>query len=340
MRICVFFESRLVPERSSGMRTAFRNHLKALKQAGIQATTTPKSKFDILHLHSLGPLSILLMEQNLGKRPVVVHAHSTAQDFANSFALSDTISPLWGQYLRYFYKRADLVIAPSAYTRRVLHQEGVNIPIEVVSNGVDVDYFSEVTIHKEREKRRLGLHGPVVFSVGLVLMRKGIDLFCETARRLPKVEFVWFGPIYRVLKVETSLVMKNAPSNVRFYGHLKDIRSAYAAGDIFFFPSRVENEGIAVLEAAASRHPLVLRDAECFRDRFRPGTDALLASTPEECAAHLKEVLANRTLAGRLSRRAYKIAEAHSLEKIGSRYREIYRSLLSKSTTMIRVDRM
>lgn len=328
MKACVYLETGYSSNWSGGIRRAHDNQIKALKAAGVQVTTDPSESFDLLHLHSVGPASLYLAEKYGGRRPLVIHSHTTAEDFANSFRMSDHIAPYLGRYLRFFYSKADLLIAPSPYAREILRRYEVASPIEVVSNGVDIRRFAPNRRRRLLGRARYGLEGVVPFSVGLVFLRKGVDVFCEVGRLMPELTLVWFGRIHKAVKRETRRVIEGAPANVLFTGYVEDVVEAYASGDVFFFPSSVENEGIAVLEAAAMGKPLVLRDAECFAGRFEHGVNCLKGSIPEEFAAHLRQIAQDPDLASRLSTGALELARQHSLELVGERLREIYRQLI------------
>jgi glycosyltransferase involved in cell wall biosynthesis len=258
---------------------------------------------------------------------VIIHAHTTAEDFANSFMMSDSLAPYVGRLLTYFYNKADLVVVPTSYTKHVLERHGVTRPIEIVSNGVDLRRFQSLRRARTLARGRHVLKGIVAFAVGMVLMRKGVDLFVEVARRLPGITFVWFGLVPRAVKLETLRIIEDAPRNVRFPGYVENVTDAYAAGDIFFFPSTVENEGIAVLEAAAAARPLVLRDAECFAGRFVDDHNALLGADADEFSEHLRRLASEPDLRARLGAEARRYAADHSLERVGTRLREIYVSL-------------
>jgi glycosyltransferase involved in cell wall biosynthesis len=328
VKVCVYLETGYSSNWSGGIRRAHDNQIKAIKGAGLQVTTDPSESFDILHLHSVGPISLYLAEKYSGRRPVVMHGHTTAEDFANSFRLSDTIAPYLGRYLRFFYGKADMLIAPSPYARDVLRSYELAQPIEVVSNGVDLRRFTPDRRRRLLGRARYDLDGTVAFSVGLVVLRKGVDLFCEVGRLLPDYTLVWFGRIHKAVKAETLRVIDAAPENVRFTGFVEDVTEAFAAGDFFFFPSTVENEGIAVLEAAACGKPLILRDAECFSGRFEHGVNCLKGETPEEFAALITQVAGDPALAARLSDGALEYAHTHSLELIGQRLKHIYGQLM------------
>lgn len=328
VKVCIYLEAGYSSMWSGGIRRAHENQIKALKAAGVQITTDPSESFDILHLHSVGPISLYLTERHSGRRPLVIHSHTTAEDFANSFRMSDHLAPYLGRYLRFFYSKADLLIAPSSYARDVLQRYELDRPIEVVSNGVDIRRFSPNRRKRLIGRARHGLDGIVPFSVGQVFLRKGVDLFCEVGRLLPELTLAWFGRIHKAVKLETLRVIDSAPENVRFTGYVEDVVEAFAAGDIFFFPSSVENEGIAVLEAAAGGKPIVLRDAECFAGRFQHGVNCLKGNTPEEFAALIRQIVTEPPLAARLSEGALDLARRHSLELVGQRLKDIYSQLM------------
>jgi 1,2-diacylglycerol-3-alpha-glucose alpha-1,2-glucosyltransferase len=330
VKVCVYLEQSYSSVWSGGIRRAHENQVRALKGAGVALTTDPRESFDILHIHSIGPRSLYLAERYNGRLPVVINSHITAEDFANSYRMSDSLAPYLARYLKYLYGKADLLVAPSPYTCEILKDRyEVERPIKVVSNGVDVKRFGPNRKKRLLGRARYGLEGVVPFSVGLVLLRKGVDLFCEVGRRLPRHVFAWFGRIRKGVKPETLRLVESAPENVHFTGHVEDVAEAYAAGDIFFFPSTVENEGIAILEAAASGKPLLLRDAECFQGRFTHGVNCLKGETADEFTDLIQQLAEDETLARRLSAGALAVAQAHSLEVVGSRLREIYSELVN-----------
>jgi glycosyltransferase involved in cell wall biosynthesis len=140
--------------------------------------------------------------------------------------------------------------------------------------------------------------------------------------------FIWFGRLPRGVKPQTLRVMAMAPPNVRFPGYVEDVTEAYAAGDIFFFPSAVENEGLVVLEAAAAGRPLVLRDAECFAGRFVDNDNCLMAHDADEFSHQLQRLAREPELRARLGEAARRFAAAHSLERIAGRLQAIYAGLV------------
>lgn len=89
----------------------------------------------------------------------------------------------------------------------------------------------------------------VVLFVGKLEVRKGILDLLEVARLLPAVRFRVFG-----WGPDEAAVRAAAPSNIEFVGFERGekLRDMLARARIFFFPSKAETFGIALVEAMAS----------------------------------------------------------------------------------------
>ncbi|MEF8781355.1 MAG: glycosyltransferase family 4 protein, partial [Haloferacaceae archaeon] len=280
--------------------------------------------------------------------PVVFHAHVTAEDFAGSFRGSRVAAPALRRYLRRAYSVADLVLCPSEYTKRRLEGYPVDAPIEAVSNGVDLDSLSGHERFRDPYRRRYGLSGTVVFTVGNVFARKGVDDFCrlaaelggETApRRSPgetdDYEFAWFGPYDTGLQASAAVTrwVRSHPPNVTFTGWIDDKRGAFGAGDVYLFPTREENQGIAALEAMACGNPVVMRDLPVFREYYTHGHDCLLCSDRREMREAIERIAGDPALRARLGANARETAREHALPRLGDRLDSIYRGLLAGNTS-------
>lgn len=330
--------------RRSGIGTAVRHQRAALAETDVELLTSPWKgpnpaaalsgivgdgvfeKYDLAHCHAIGPGTIAVAKHaRRNGRPLVVHAHVTREDFAGSFRGSRAVGPALERYLRWLYSQADLVLCPSEYTKSVLESYPISTPIRPITNGVDIDSLAGYETLREPYRRRFGLDGTVVFAVGNVFERKGVDTFCRLARESDQ-EFVWFGP-YDTGPHASSTVRRlvdDPPENVTFTGWIEDIRGAYAAGDIYLFPTRVENQGIAVLEAMACGVAVVLRDIPVFEEFYTHGEDCLKCATLSEFQAALDRLSADPGLRRRLGENAKTTARRHGLDRVGRELRAAY----------------
>jgi glycosyltransferase involved in cell wall biosynthesis len=331
MRVCHYFEwERFV---TGGQAQSVRNQRKMLDRHGVEYVTDPTLSVDLLHLNNMGPRSVYyaLRARRAGV-PVVAHTHQTAADFRESFALSNAIARPMKPYLSYAYSLADHLVCPSAHTARVL-DDYCDTPRTVVSNGFDPAKLAGHESLREEYLDRYDLDPPVVFMVGHVIERKGLSAFVEAARRLPDLDFAWFGylnpgggTVDRVLRSrETTRQVRNAPDNCTFTGYIEDVRGAFAAGDIFFFPTKNENEGMALLEAMACGAPPVVRDIPTF-EWLDDGRNCLKATG--DFAAPLERVAGDAQLRADLGRSAAAASESYTLAAVSDDLVDVYHRVL------------
>ncbi len=302
---------------------------RAVRLTARGTPTRPHLAYDVAHCNGIGPGTVAIgAHARRTGRPLVLHAHVTREDFRESFRGSNELAAPLGRYLRWLYGQADLVCCPSEQTKRHLEAYPVTAPIEPISNGVDLDALAGYEQFREPCRERYDLEGPVVFAVGNVFERKGLSTFCRLARTLP-YEFVWFGPYDRGPHASAAVRYwtQNPPPNVTFTGWIEDKRSAFAAGDIFCFPTHAENQGIAVLEAMACERAVVLRDLPVFEEFYTDGVDCLKCETEDEFRRALETLAVDPAFRRQLGRRARETAAAHGLERVGERLREIYARL-------------
>ena len=263
-----------------GVHTAYEemaNSLEQLKDVEvIRGHFGEQVDCDIVHLHTVGSRTFRKLFQKNVK--VVISAHVVPDSFVGSLIFARFWKVFAAWYLRWFYSRADLLLAVSDQTAQELKELGVKAPIEVMYNSIDTEKyrFSPVS----RTKIRAGLNIPesafVVIGAGQVQPRKRVDCFIAAAKALPDVHFIWVGgmPFGKIATDNKSMqrMMDNPLSNVHFTGivPLDKMSSFYHAADMFWLPSRQETFGLVAIEAAASGLPVMIRDIPDYDNTFGP----------------------------------------------------------------------
>ncbi|MDO4666921.1 MAG: glycosyltransferase [Streptococcus sp.] len=330
MKVLLYLEGKSVLEKS-GIGRALQHQMHALDLAGIPYTTDILGDYDVVHINTYGPRSLLLLHaaKRRGKK-VIMHGHSTKEDFENSFIGSNFFAPLFGKYLTHMYQKADFVITPSEYSKELIQSYGVTTPIVAVSNGIDLDKYKK-NPKKEtvfRDYFNIKKDEKVVVCAGLYFRRKGIEDFVEVARRMPDVRFIWLGSINKWLipRQIRHLVMFDHPENVEFPGYFKGavFQGAMSGADCFFFPSYEETEGIVVLEALASHQQVVLRDIPVYNG-WIDNNSAELCHNVDEFVLSLRKVLD-----GEVDKRecGYQVAESRSIDDVANQLVEAYKIVL------------
>ena len=321
--------------RQSGIGAAMRHQEQVVRSLGHEVVTNPLRSFDVMHLNTPFPDTPLLARwARLWGRPVLMWAHSTEDDFRDSFPGSNALAPMFRRWIAHLYRRGDAVITPSSYSRSLVSapKYGITAPIHVLSNGVDTDFFRPDPSARQRLRAQLGLapDAPVVVSVGMQLVRKGILDWVEVARAMPEVTFVWYGRTDpAMLTGEVQRAIAGAPGNARFPGYVDShqLREAYCGADAFCFLTKEETEGIVLLEALACGAPTLLRSIPIYRDALPDGqiTHQVRDDVPDFPRAVTERLRA--LLGGELAdlrRPGRAVAEATDLRAVAARLAEIY----------------
>ncbi|GAA1488364.1 glycosyltransferase [Brachybacterium sacelli] len=322
--------------RESGIGAAMRHQETAVLSLGHRVVTNPLRPFDVVHLNTPFPDTPLIARwARVWRRPVLMWAHSTEDDFRDSFPGANALAPTFRRWIAHLYRRGDAVVTPSEYSRELIAapKYGISAPVHVLSNGVDTTFFRPDPSARARLRESLGLpeDATVVLSVGMQLVRKGILDWVEVARRLPEVTFVWYGRTdERLLTADVQRALATAPANALFPGYVsaEQLRESYCGADAFCFLTKEETEGIVLWEALACEVPALVRAIPLYRDRMPDGvlTHQVAGDGPGfagDVAAHLSALLAGElkdlTAAGR------RAAQDVDLGQVARDLQEIYR---------------
>ncbi|MCI2111316.1 MAG: glycosyltransferase family 4 protein [Bacilli bacterium] len=334
MKVFLYFENRKAIQ-SSGIGHAENHQMIALRDAKVPFTLNPFDKFDLAHINTVWLKSHVVLRQCRRKGvPVIVHGHSTHEDFRRSFFGWQLAEPYVDRALDYMYGHADCIITPTPYSKGLIERyKGVNCPVYAISNGIDLPSYAPDEEAKKAFREKYGVKEgeKLVIGVGFPFERKGLDDFFRVAKKMPDVKFMWFGSLMRVaISLPIKRALRHKPSNVVMAGYAKGrlIRGAYQAASVFFFPSREETEGIVVLEALASRTPSVLRDIGAYKPWLKDGINCHLRSDVEGFAKAIRELL-ERGEDPRILEAGYQVAAERDLPKIGERLKAVYEKVLA-----------
>ena len=258
----------------------------------VKRLSARASDVDVAHIHSaLAPGATLVRAGALiaaARRRgahVVLHAHGgLLVDWASSGSRR--------RLVRTMLARADIVVAVSTGLVQTLDRCGVRAPVVLLANSVDVHAFAPPDEPSERTV-------PRILFVGNLTERKGLlDLF-DASRILDDR-----GVIHEVVVVggrpdeggeAEAKVREAVPPNVTLVGARRpaDMPAAYKDADIFCLPSWWEAAPLSVLEAMASRLPVVATRVGEVPFMVRNGVDGILveARQPAALADALHELL-------------------------------------------------
>ena len=331
MKVLLYTENEKMIGKS-GLGKAIKHQMNALKENNIEYTTNPKDDYDIVHINFYGPKSYMLAKKakKNGKK-VIYHAHSTEEDFRNSFILSNQIAPLFKKWLIKCYTLGDHILTPTPYSKKLLENYGITIPITAISNGINVKFFEKDEEKGKKFRKDFGYKSSdkIIMGVGLYIERKGILDFVELAKRLPEYKFIWFGhsPLAASpLKIREAVNTKL--DNLYFAGYVEPevLRGAYSGCDLYLFPTLEETEGIPIMEACAAKIPSLIRDIPVFDEWLSDGVNVYKAKNLDEFEEKIKGILDGKL--PNLTEEGYKVALERDIKKVGKKLIDIYKSVL------------
>jgi phosphatidylinositol alpha-1,6-mannosyltransferase len=208
---------------------------------------------------------------------------------------------LWRMLQRRVLHGADLVVANSEYTRRLVLRSAPDARVVAIPLGVDAERFTPGD--RRAARAAWGVEGKrVLCSVSRVYTYKGHDVVLRALARLAPAErerFVYLvagqGPDVPALKELAERL--GVAGCVRWLGYVadEDLPGLYRAADLFVLCTReapehgVEGFGCVFLEAQACGTPVVGTRSGGIPDAVRDGEGGWLIEEDDEAA--LAEIL-------------------------------------------------
>lgn len=191
--------------------------------------------------------------------------------------------PFWDRlklrmFSRYAIKHADVLLAVSDSTKQDIlkfYPKTAEQKIQVVHHGIEKESFSDLdqkTIDDVLGRWTLE-KGKYILYVGAIQPRKNLEILIEAFERIKKNGF----PGKLVLSGEEAWLsqktIKKAKSSlfsdsIIITGKLKfnDLSALYQGGGVFVLPSKYEGFGLPILEAMASKLPVIVAENSSLKE--------------------------------------------------------------------------
>ncbi len=331
MKILLYSKHQKLVEKS-GVGRALEHQKRALDSAGVTYTLDENDDYDIVHLNTIFPGSLRMAKKAKAQgRKVVYHAHSTCEDFRNSFIGSNMAAPLFKKWITHCYNQGDVILTPTPYSKQLLENYDINHKITAISNGIDLREFKRDNEAGMHFRNRYGFTSAdkVIMSVGLQIERKGILDFVEIAGQMPEYKFFWCGySDPRTIPKKIRDAVKTDLPNLFFPGYVSkdEMKGVYSGSDLFLFMTHEETEGIVLLEALSMKTPVLVRDIPIYSYWLKDGVHVYKDNANKGFKEKIKNILSG-TLPD-LTEKAYEVPCARDIESIGMKLRDIYETVL------------
>lgn len=226
---------------------------------------------------------------------------------------------------RYFWKKAKRLAAMSQEDRAFI-QNHSPLTVDVIANGVDIDYFAKTKKQKPPK--------PTVLFVGQFKWLPNKD----AAKFL--VEEIWPEIKTAIGNAYLWIVGRNPPKDILKFvqedigidGAVEDIRVAYAKADVLLAPIRNgRGTKYKILEAMATKTPIVGTKLAVEGINIIDGKHALIAQNAQDLALATIKVLQNPHLGKKLAKNAYELVKTrYDWKKISSELDRVYQEVGKK----------
>lgn len=221
--------------------------------ARIGGKIAQQHNFNVIHAHDWLTYEAGIAAKKATGKPLVVHVHATEYDRSGA-----TPNPQVFAIEKDGMEQADAVITVSNHTRDiVIDKYGID-PDKVFAIYNGVDFKPDRRKYKKPEGEKL------VTFLGRITYQKGPRYFIEAAYKVLKksknVRFVMAGNGDMFAQMVTAAARLGIADKFHFTDFLNhdEVRHLLAVSDIYVMPSVSEPFGIAPLEAARCKVPVII----------------------------------------------------------------------------------
>ena len=257
-------------------------------------------EFDAIDAHYVYPdgVAAVWLGQRLGL-PTIVTARGTDVNLIPRY-------PLPRRLIQQAIAGAAALIAVSAALKAALVELGAPPDkVTVLRNGVDTALFHPVD--RNTARRALGLNGPTLLSVGLLIERKGHHHAIEALTHLPEYGLIIVGEGPERERLAALITRLGLTGRVRLLGSRPhtELPAIYGACDALILASDREGWANVLLESMACGTPVVAGNIWGNPEVVRSPEAGLImdSNTPEGIAAAVRQLFA--ALPSRAATRAY-----------------------------------
>lgn len=227
------------------------------------------------------------------------------------------------------------VCVSEAVARYATHRGGLaRDKLVVIPNGIDVEKYSDIPAF---DPQTLGIASGrrLVTYIGRLEGQKGVHWLLKTApawlNRLPDCDLLIVGKGPQQPRLEQLCQKLGIASRVHFVGWRSDVPEILAASQMLALPSRWEGMPNVVLQAMASRLPVIATDAEGVRELLGPEADAQVVRYGDSQAFtnKLVKILSDQQLAAELGgKNRFRAEREFTFERVVAAYQNLWTSLL------------
>ena len=289
-----------------------------------------KNKYDLIHAETFyvmpnipqTKVPILLVEQTI---EYLVYAHFletlSLKVFKPLLALDIFKLKFWEKF---YWKRADKVVAMSASDKNKMRKLVPNLSVEIIPNGVDSSFFSKV-------KQKKGKSAVILFVGNFSWLQNREAVYFL-------IEKIWPNVKNKIKDAQLLIVGRNPSEGIRslvrnfkvqLESNVNDIRDVYAKSDMMIAP--IFGPGgtrYKILEAMASSLPVVTTEMGAEGLPVKHREHILIANEQNTLTEQTVKLLRDKKLRDRISENARLLVQKEfDWRKISEKLDKLYKSV-------------
>jgi len=270
----------------------------------------------------VGPLGYLI--KKLYKIPYIITLHGgdvpgfdpKQTDHWYRFLLPFT-RPIW--------REASSVVAVSPGLRDLARRSYPNVPVTVIPNGIDCEYFKPADSPIDSRKVTLIFVGRIAEQKGLTHLIRCLPLLRSSTSTPFELKVVGDGPLR--VDIEVLAERLGVSDCVHFSGWVSQsqVRDWLQEAAIFVLPSLMEGLSVALLQAMACGLPVVTSDVVGNREVVEHGWNGFQVPVYDTQAwvDALATLIGDQELRSQMAQRSRKLATDYDWHKISRKYLEL-----------------
>lgn len=302
---------------------------------------------DIFHLQSSFSMGLtgLYIARKMGK-PIIAHYHTLLPDFIKYYLPipilkdGDLLNDFTWRLSNYFYNRCDLVLTPSGVMRDILVKHDIKVPVQVLSNGINLDIFKpELSDVRNLIKDRFGLGKITLIHSGRMSYEKNIQVLIKAFALVKKnmsenVKFLMIGDGPALADLKKMAADLKVSQDMIFTGYMsrKFLLVFLKSSDIFVTASTMETQGIVVLEAMATRMAVIGADKMALPELIKDGVNGFLFKPGSEkmLSEKILKLIKSDKLREKMAANSLELVKLHSINLTIEKTEKIYSELIEK----------
>lgn len=296
-------------------------------------------KPDIIHTH-LWEAEIVSRQIKFTKAKWFSHFHDNMNQLRNTYLptskkdITDSYEKriVVKQYKHFNNNFITVSNSTYAYAKKSLPRS-LTKNIYLIPNAIDFNKFKIKT--KEPKNKELKLINIGSF-IPLKNQELAINILCELLKKNINTTLTLIGDGILKKKLIALCKEKKVSDKVKFIGEVSNVEEYLSQSDIYLHTSKSESFGLTMIEAMASKKPVVSLDAEGNRDFIKHGVNGYIINK-QNIKIFCETIIAlykNRDLNRSIINNGYITAKEYDIKNYVSKLLELYKPNISETNCL------